>query len=308
MKPYTIHFTLYTIILASAMMSLSSCNPEAKAVSGQKVKVTIEPQITSSGFMNVRFSTNTEAYYHIGILPVAEAPDLTNSTNAKSFMALMLDQAYADFLYWRSGLLMEGTPYVAEFASHSLQYGTVDHSFTLLTPDTDYLIYAFPVNVSANKPDGRLFLQRVSTSKTSAYEDMQFIYRVRGYWDYIYPTSSSGSVLADAPWGGATRDSLWLRELGEYASVHAYFSELFSAYQLFQANDLLHFGIYVHNNDGFGDGSSDTFFEEGHTYYTALALMDGYLSQKASAIYKFTWHGEQTQLLFDSSQRLTTDW
>ena len=100
-------------------------------------------------------------------------------------MNLKLDEAYADYLYWRSELLRQGTPYVAEFPTHSLLYGTVRHTFTFLEPGKDYMIYAFVVNATNNKPDGRLFTHYVSTESESLFEGaLQFEYRVRGYWDY----------------------------------------------------------------------------------------------------------------------------
>ena len=298
--------TIATVILAT-VMATTSCNPEAKAYSGQQVNITIEQQQVSSGFIGIRFTTNKEAYYHVGIMPANEAPDFSKEGNAKSFMALMLDKAYADYLYWRSDLLEKGTIYVAEFASHSLRYGTVDYSFTLLTPDTEYMIFAFPVDAKTNKPDGRLFTQRVSTAKTSIYENLQFVYQVRGSWDYVYPTTAAGEIVSTAPWGGKTIDSLVLRE-AEYQTPLEFFDDLFEAYKLFQANDNIHFGIYVYDNDGEEKGSSDMHFEKGHIYYTGLALMDGYLSKKAYVIYKFCWEGADTQLIFKNSQSITTDW
>lgn len=300
----------YLAVCASVVLLLcmNACNPKAKAVSGNTVTVKMETQIISSGFIRVRFSTNKEAYYHIGIVPKEEVPDIKSASGAKGFMALMLDRAYAEYLLWRSDLLEQGMPYVAEFATHSLHYGTVDYDFTLLKPDTEYLIFAFPVNAQTNQPDGRLFVDNIATTKKSAYEDdLDFEYRVRGYWDYVYPVSLKGELLNYVPWTGATADSVDLREAG-YASPEAYFLELFSSYMLFQESDRVHFGIYIQNNNGEGDGTSFTDFESGHTYYSAIALMDGYLSQKASVIYKFRWAGEDTQFLFNHEDGLKTDW
>lgn len=304
MKPI---FHILIVVMAAGI--LAACKSDVKSVSGQQVIITIEQQMVSSGVMNFRFSTNKEAYYHVGVVPVDQVPDLSQSNNVKSFMSLKLDEAYADYLYWRAGLLWAGTPYVAEFPTHSLQYGSVDYSFTLLQPDTDYMIFAFPVNAQTNRPDGRLFTHYTSTAKSSAYEsELQFEYRVRGYWDYIYPIGQTGEVLSGAPWVGATIDSVTLRTMTDYSKPADYFKELFLTYIDYNVTDYVHFGIYVHNNDGIGDGTSSTCFEEGHTYYTATALLDGYLSDKVYAIYKFTWLNEQTQLFFKPSQSLTTDW
>jgi len=292
-----------------ALVLLPSCKSDVKAVSGQGVTITIEEQDVSSGFMNYRFSSNKEAYYHVGIIPAKDVPDLSQSNNVKSFMALMLDQAYADYLYWRSDLLWDGTPYVAAFATHSLQYGTVDYNFNLLEPGTEYMIFAFPVNAQTNKPDGRLFTQYASTPKTSAHEnDVLFEYRVRDYWDYVYPLGKNNQVLPNVPWVGATIDSVALRAMPEYKNPADYFYQTFNDYILYNQTDRIHFGIYVHVNDGIGDGSSDTYFEEGHTYYSGINLLDGYLSDKAKVIYKFRWNGSSTQLYFHTNQALTTDW
>ena len=52
-------------------------------------------------------------------------------------------------------------------------------------------------------------------------------------------------------------------------------------------------GMYAHKNDGVGDGTSTTRFEQGHTYYTALASFDGPLvlegAMRNYSIFKFTW-------------------
>lgn len=295
-------------LLVLALASLSSCNPEAKAVSGMDVEIKMSPIIVSSGFVQFTFETNKEAYYHIGIVPVEQAPDTSNSSSVRTFMALMLDKTYADYLYWRSYLLEQGTPYVAEFPTHSLQYGMVEHCFTLLDPGTDYMVYAFVVDAKTNKPDGRLFTYYLSTEMESVFEDaMQFEYRVRGYWDYVYPVSNYGEIMSWVPWVGATIDSVLLVE-NDYLSPLDFFVQTFIEYMQYQEEFRVHFGIYAHNNDGIGDGTSLTYFEEGHTYYTGVAMMDGYLSSTSSAIYKFRWEGEKTQLFFTNDDALDTDW
>lgn len=302
------------IALAAAivLLSLSSCNPEAKAVSGMNVKIELNPYIISSGFVKCKFNSDQESYYHIGIVSKDEAPDPNNPYSVKSFMTLQLDRAYAEYMDWRVLLLADGVQPIAEFPTHSLQYGAVEHNFTLLEPDKEYMIYAFVVNSHTNKPDGRLFTYDLSTSKTSLFENLQFEYRVRGDWDYIYPImkspSGEGEQLVDyVPWVGATVDSLSLIEYG-YSSPAAYFEKDFSEYVLYKEDSRIHFGIYVHNNNGIGDGSSFTVFENGHTYYTGLSLMDGYLSKESLTIYKFQWEDENTQFYFTPVERLKTEW
>lgn len=293
-------------------MILSSCNPEAKSVSGMQVNIEINPQVISSGFMQIAFQTDREAYYHVGIVPRSEAPDLSSNPSVKAFMNLKLDEAYTEYITWRHALLESKAPYIAEFPTHSLQYGKIEYNFTYLLPDTEYMIYAFAVDATTNKPDGRLFTYQIATYDESFYQDLQFEYRVRGYWDYIYPVypfigSESNQIIDFVPWVGATVDAQQLLDLS-FSTVQEYFEYLFGLYIDYKLTDQIHFGIYAHNNDGLGDGTSDTWFEEGHTYYTALALVDGYLEKQSIVIYKFLWEGEQTQLYFTDLDRLTTDW
>lgn len=294
------------------VLVMTSCNPEAKATSGMKVEIEINPIVISSGFMQFSFIPNKEAYYHVGIVPIKEAPDTTNYRSIKGFMSLMLDRAYADYLYWRADLLSRGVSPVAEFPTHSLQYGTVERNFTLLEPNQSYLVFAFAVDAQTNKPDGRLFTCYINTEEKSAFEDIRFEYRVRGYWDYVYPTyffqmGEGEQIVNYVPWVGATADSTYLRYYG-YNSPEAYFTETFEEYKLYKEETYIHFGIYAHNNNGFGDGTSLTLFEKGHTYYTGISLMDGYLSKETLVIYKFRWEGEQTHFLFKNTDQLTTTW
>ncbi len=304
---------IYIALAAFGMLlTFSACNPEAKAVSGLKVSIDINPYIISSGFVKCKFTPSDEAYYHIGIVAKSDAPDTTQNYSVKSFMALQLDIAYAEYMDWRIWLLADGVQPVAEFPTHSLQYGTVEHNFPMLEPNKEYMIYAFVVDSHTNKPDGRLFTYYVNTTEKSEFEDIKFEYRVRGYWDYIYPIlfnpRGAGEEIVDyVPWVGATTDSLNLVQYG-YSSPAAYFEENFAEYILYKEDSRIHYGIYAHNNNGIGDGTSTTYFESGHTYYTGITLMDGYQSKDALTIYKFTWQDEKTQLLFKPVDRLSTDW
>ena len=298
----------FTLAVAALAIAFSACNPDAVAESGMSVEIKIEPHIISSGFVKCTFKTNKDAYYHIGIVPVSDAPDTTQAASIKSFMTLQLDRAYALYMEWRGDILAQGIQPVAEFATHSLQYGIADYNFTMLEPDTEYMIYAFVVNSHTNQPDGRLYTYYLRTEQTSLFEDMQFEYRVRGYWDYVYPTfyffENDGAVIVEyVPWAEATVDSLTLVQYG-YANPHAYFVETFAGYVLFNEDARIHYGIYAHNNNGLGDGSSYTLFEENHTYYSGITLMDGYQSIEASVVYKFTWSGEGTQLYFTDEDSL----
>ena len=113
---------------------LAACNPNAVAYT-EGVEITIDVEQVSAGFAQVRFSTNKEAFYLISIQPTRE--DIDPQKIAKTFMLLSLDSAYADYLYWRNKQLQQLIPFVADFPSHSLQYGNIKHFFTLLRPNTE---------------------------------------------------------------------------------------------------------------------------------------------------------------------------
>jgi hypothetical protein len=188
----------------------AACNPEVAAYT-EDVEITIDVEQVSAGFAQVRFSTNKEAFYLISIQPTKEGIDPQKI--AKTFMLLSLDSAYADYLYWRNKQLQQHIPFVADFSSHSLQYGDIKHFFTLLQPSTEYWVYAFVVDPNTNKPAGKLFLETITTDSVSRIP-VQFEYRIDGCWDYIYPVDSAGEILSTIPWVGETMDSVSIREGG----------------------------------------------------------------------------------------------
>lgn len=313
------HFSFYkAVFLLSAftIIALSSCNPTAKAVSGMEVSIDMTLQEVSAGFATVRFNTNQEAYYHVGIIPAADLPDTTNNAAVRSFMKLKLDAAYTDYINWRHSLLADEVPFIADFAAHSLQYGEVDYPFTFLTPDSSYFVYAFVVNATTINPDGRLFLKPLTTSPESSFLDTRFEYRIRGTWEYIYPIdNTTGQIRSVIPWSYAAADSLDLRETFDddefqSASVSDIFALFFAIQRAQYFEGKIRYGIYARNT---AIETSDTMlisFEEGHTYYVGMAQMDGYEDylQGAMDIYRFRWLGDSTNLFFTDSMHLTTPW
>lgn len=271
---------------------LAACNPNAVAYT-EDVEITIDVEQVSAGFAQVRFSTNKEAFYLISIQPTRE--DIDPQKIAKTFMLLSLDSAYADYLYWRNKQLQQLIPFVADFPSHSLQYGNIKHFFTLLRPNTEYWVYAFVVDPITNKPAGKLFVETITTDSTSRIP-VQFEYRIDGYWDYIYPTDSMGEIISTIPWVGETIDSVSIRE-GGWNSPGEYFFERFKHVYNEDYERIL-YGIYAHENNGVSDGTSATYFKEGTTYYTAMAALDAPLKfplpRNIYNIYRFTWIGETT--------------
>ena len=288
------------------LISFAACNPEVAAHT-EDVQITIDIEQVSAGFAQVSFSTNKEAFYLISIQPTQEGIDPQKI--AKTFMLLSLDSAYVDYLYWRNKQLQQHIPFVADFSSHSLQYGDITHFFTLLQPNTEYWVYAFVVDPTTNKPAGKLFLETITTDSVSRIP-LQFEYRIRGYWDYIYPVDSNGEVVSTIPWVCETIDSISIREGGWRVPGEYFFSRFKNVY--YEEYDRILYGIYAHNNDGVGDGTSPTHFQEGVTYYTGMAALDAPLvfplPRNIYNIYRFTWQGGSTNLYLTPAQGLDGSW
>ena len=272
------------ILSALSLIAAVACNPEAN-FSVKRVKIQMEVIQTQCGFCEVAFKTNKDAYYYIAMDPVR--PDFDPVKNSSQFMNLALDYAYKEYINWRYELLYKGAPYIASFANHSLKYGEQDHYFKYLRPDTEYWLYSFAVDPESNRPIGDLNITTVKTKAESDIE-MAFEYRIEGKWDYVYPKSIDGKkLMADVPWVGATEDSLTIRAAGSRVPGE-YFDNMFNE-QVAQQSANVFYGIYAHKNDGYGDGTTSTEFEEEHTYYTAIAAFDGVRSDKSFVIHKFTW-------------------
>lgn len=288
---------LGTYALLFVAIGLCSCDPNAKAYT-KRIEIEIDVQNISAGFVQVEFSTNREAFYLISIQPAQE--NINPEDIAKTFMLLALDSAYLDYLKWRNEELLKHTPFVADFASHSLQYGTTNRTFCFLLPDTDYWVFAFGVDPETNKPFGKLFLQTVTTKRESVLS-MDFQYRVLGEWDYVYPKDTAGNIISDVPWLGMTMDSAELRSYEEYRVPGEFFVEAFQAYYDYKL-DRISYGVVAHQNNGDYTGTTYTKFEEGHTYYSAFAILDGPLffppPDTKYDIYRFTWQGDSTDLFF----------
>ena len=293
---YVKQLRAYVVLLAA--VGLCACDPNAKAYT-KRIEIDINVQNISAGFVQVEFSTNREAFYLVSMQPAKEG--INPQEIAKTFMLLALDSAYLDYLRWRNEELQNLVPFVADFSSHSLQYGTTNRTFCYLQPDTDYWIFAFGVDPESNKPFGQLFLKTVTTKQKSVLT-MDFQYRVRGEWDYVYPKDTTGEIISDVPWIGMTVDSASLRDEGECRVPGEYFVQAFQAYYGIKMDQMIFYGVVAHQNNGDYGGTSGTKFEEGHTYYSAFAILDGPISfpppETRYDIYRFTWHGDSTDLFF----------
>lgn len=274
----------------------ASCNPDAKWAT-EDVTIDITPTTISAGYIECAFATDKEAYYLIDCVPAVEGYDPSLPQNQKQFMMLAIDSAIVQYLDWRHDLLKAGEFNIAPFASHCLQYGTINHFFTNLKPDTDYWIFAFVVNPDKLEPAGKLYLQKVTTTDHSVV-DVKFEYRVRGYWDYIYPLNPDGKINNHFPYLASTCDE----ERLEGQAPEDYFDTLFTGYSSFDLKNIIRYGTNVMYNDGV---NSNAEFEEGHTYYTAIVSYDGFMGN--NVIYKFTWTGEDYEAYFTDEDSIVSD-
>ena len=295
-----------TLLVGMWLISFAACNPEVAAYT-EGVEISIDVEKVSAGFAQVRFSTNKEAFYLISIQPTQEG--VNPEKIAKTFMLLSLDSAYADYLYWRNRQLQQHIPFVADFSSHSLQYGDIKHFFTLLQPSTEYWVYAFVVDQRTNKPAGKLFLETITTDSVSTMP-VQFEYRIDGAWDYIYPIDSTGEIISNIPWAAETMDSITIREGGWRVPGEYFFDRFKKVY--YEDYERILYGIYAHKNDGVGDGTSATHFEVGKTYYTAMAALDAPLvfplPKNIYNVYRFTWTGEDMDTVFLPQNSMLGEW
>ena len=291
-RSYRRLFAGLTALCAVSALALSSCNPEAKWET-KDVEIQMNISTVSAGYIECSFSTNKEAYYLIAIEPARD--DYNPMEHQKQFMMLALDSANLAYLAWRNKLLQRGEFNVAPFSSHALQYGSVNHFFTGLWWDTDYWIYAFVVNPETMKPEGKLYLERVTTTSESII-DVHFDYRVKGRWDYIYPVDTNGNIFARFPYIATTRDSLTLVEDSLYTEEAAvtYFWFWCAERFLNLTDDVdIHYGVHAVENYGI---QSSEYWEEGHTYYTIISGYDG--SFKQATVYKFVWTGDSCNFYF----------
>ena len=295
-------------IMVLVLACMASCKPDEVVAHTSNVEIAIEIKRISAGYANVEFTPDKNAFYLSGIHPVRKDIDNIQKV-AKQFMMLALDSAYVDYLYWRNKQLQQLTPFVTDFASYALQYGKTNQYFTMLKPNTDYWVYAFVVDATTNKPTGKLFIQELTTDSKST-TPMWFEYRVVGQWDYVYPKDTTGDINSYTPWVGETIDSLSLREQG-WETPGKYFLARFEEVYNGDYERIL-YGVYTHKNNGIGDGTSNTKYEVGRTYYTGMSSLDAPLTYPLDTnqydIYRFTWMGDSSRLYFTPVNSMAGEW
>jgi len=296
-------YITFVAIVLSALSLCTSCALKLEAVSGDDVTIEMTINRVSAGFIDVTFAPDELAYY---LVTVDKAiPGIKLDDCEQQFMDLSLDSAYVKYVEWRHDHLLNLEEHVADFPSHSLYYGTTTMIKNFLEPNTDYWVCAFVVDKKSNKANGRLFYKTIHTKSRSIYNSIRFAYRVKGEWDYIYPYNmNSGELVTDVPWIGKTADSLEIHRLG-FRSPGQYFDSEFEKYE--EGVGTIFTGIYAHQNNGVGDGTSTTKFEKGHTYYTAMAVLDGPRND-CFDIYRFTWTGSEDEVILSDEHNTLGAW
>lgn len=272
-----------------------ACNPDASWTT-KDVSIQISPYTVSAGYVECAFSPDKDAYYLVACEPARKG--VNPMDNQKQFMTLAMDSAYTEYIQWRYDLLKDGEFSIAPFASHCLQYGKIDKFFTNLEPETDYWIYAFVVDPDKIQPAGKLFLQTVTTKATSVV-DVHFDYRVRGYWDYIYPLNPDGKIVNKFPYLASTVDSATLTDIWGGISPEDYFNDLFITISESHDESSIHYGVTVVKNDSSGTSIP---FEVNHTYYTAIVSYDGFMGN--NVIYRFHWTGDDYEAYFTDEDNI----
>ena len=99
---------------------------------------------------------------------------------------------------------------------------------------------------------------------------------------------------------------------GRIRNIEARRPMLIGSNVYYEDYDRILYGIYAHENNGVGDGTSTTHFKEGTTYYTAMAALDAPLvfplPRNIYNIYRFTWMGDSTNLYFKPMQSMDGEW
>lgn len=300
------------LYIAIVLLTAVGCSPDSPYSTSPDTTIAISVRQLSAGYIEAAFTPDRDAYYLVAVDTVV--PGIDPTAIEKLFMQMAVDSAYRTYQAWREEQEASGVPehQIARFRSHSLQYGTTRHYAYFLRPNTDYWIYAFSVNPENHQPVSRLFVRTVHTLPESPVI-CYFQYRIRDQWDYVYPLDATLMNIHTAfPYVAATVDSVTVRRVCAERGISSpalFFLDSLEHVMATRPDDyrILH-GIYAHNNDGIGDGSSDTHFVDGETYYTAFAGVDGSTrpGRHQSAVYRFTWH-ERMDTVFPFSAMLAID-
>lgn len=294
------------ILLACAALGAASCMLNITpyyATDGVVLDMNVER--VGAGFCHVKVDvkaydgTTDEAWYMLGVCLEKDCP-----ASDQQLMERAVRDAKTEYEAWRREQEKGNPIVIADFASHSLKYGDTETFFNYLEPDNDYVVYCFVMNPDTEKPVGKLNKKKIRTSYMSKL-NVNFDYRIKGYWDYVYPKDrTSGKMVSDIPWVAKTADSLAIRQSGAQ-SPNAYFMDIFDR-KIEDKSLRILYGMYAYNNDGVGDMGEAVCFEEGHTYYTFIASFDGWLADFVQ--YKFTWTGPDMETVLTQKDDCHGNW
>lgn len=290
-------FGLMVLSIFIFQFSIPSCRP-LPTYETDDVTIASSIRVLSSGFVEVNFTTDRDAYYLIGIEPVQHGYNPALPEYQKQFMTLELDSANQAYLDWRRGLLQDGVFTIASFASHCLQYGETDYFFTGLRPGTDYWVYAFVVDPEKMQPKGKLHMITVTTTNQSTV-DVHFEYRLKSGWDYIYPLDSTGHhIQAHFPYVCATVDSLDIVASGK--TPQAFFQDSLNHLLEHPAKADTKYGVFARDLylEILIEQISQDELDLHRTYYTAIAGFDGMICHPT--IYRFRFDKDQEKYFYDT--------
>lgn len=191
--------------IISALILLGACTTKSK-YHLYSAELDIELLDITPGYIYARFYSTEVTYYVTGCMKVNDQYDPVGKP--RQFMTLMVDSLYQDYLRWRYDYLKDQEDYIADFASHSLQYGESEKYFQNLEPCTNYWIYAFVVDPDKKEPSTDVIWMETVTTDSLAIHRAYFDTRIQGTYFYMYPRSEeNGPILEDVPYTGVVVDS-----------------------------------------------------------------------------------------------------
>lgn len=257
---------------------------------------------TGAGFCQVTVYPSDNAFCYVDVRKAEKGVDPMN--NKQQFMQDAIARERREYDKWKLNIRKHHDGFIADFPSHSLHYGKTDMFFNFLEPGTDYWVYSFVVDPVTEKPVGELYCQTIRT-KTQSVHNLSFDYRLKGTWDYVYPKGADGRLVANVPYTYTIADSLELRKMG-VSEPGEYFLMKYNEAMEEKNPQIILYGMFAYNNDGFGSTGDEPGFEEGHTYYTGIGTVDGVLG--SFTCYKFTWTGPKMEKVMTDKDNTKGQW
>lgn len=256
---------------------------------------------TGAGYCQVGVRPSENAFCLIDVEKAEKGID--PMSRKQHYMQNALERKRSEYDQWKKDVQKYHDGFIADFPSHSLQYGETEMFFNYLEADTDYWVYCFVVDPVTEKPVGDLYCQSIHTKAQSIHR-LTFDYRLKGTWDYVYPKNAEGRLVSNVPYTYDIADSLDIRK-SDAADPMEYFIRKYHEAMAKKNVEFL-YGMFAYNNDGFGSTGSEACFEVGHTYYTAIGTVDGSLGSFTS--YKFKWTGPKMEAVMTEKDNTKGQW